>query len=76
MHVLVEVAVFSPDDAIPLAGNEVADANVLAGLRRTAMQEKAGVVYFTGRLPLQEHLTVAGGSGEADQSDGGVGGAG
>ena len=69
LHVLVEEAVFSSDDPIPLAGDKVADRDVLASLRRTAMQEKAGVVYFTGCLPLQEHLAVAGGSGEGDQSD-------
>ena len=69
LHILVEIAVFSPDNAIPLAGDEVADADVLAGLCRAAVQVKAGVVYFTGCLPLQEHLAVAGGSGEADQSD-------
>ena len=79
LHVLVEEAVFSSDDPIPLAGDKredlttvgiyYTDTGVLAGLRRTAMQEKAGVVYFTGCLPLQEHLAVAGGSGEADQSD-------
>ena len=72
LYVLVKVAISSPYDAIPLAGDERTDVGVLAGLRRTAMQEKAGVVYFTGCLPLQERLAVAGGSGEADQGDDGV----
>lgn len=69
MHVLVEVAVFSSDDPIPLAGDKVADRDVLAGLCRAVVQVKAGVIYFTERLPLQEHLAVAEGSGEADQGD-------
>jgi len=72
LHILVEIAVFSPDNAIPLAGDEVADADVLAGLCRAAVQVKASVVNFTGRLPLQEHLAVAGGGGKADQRDDGV----
>ena len=53
LHVLVEVAVASADDAIPLAGDEGTDVDVLAGLRRTAVQVKAGVVYLAGHLPLQ-----------------------
>ncbi|HID86565.1 MAG TPA: hypothetical protein EYP55_04195 [Anaerolineae bacterium] len=74
MHVLVEVAVSGPHEPIPLAGDKIADADVLAGLRRAAVQVEAGIVYFAGRLPLQEHLTVAGRGGEADQGDHRLGG--
>ena len=81
MYVLVKVAVVGADE-LPLAGNKReglttvgiyhTDTGVLAGFCQAAVHTKAGIVYFTGRLPLQEHLAVAGGGGEADQRDDGV----
>jgi len=74
LHVRVQVGVHSPDEPVPLAGDEGADTGVLTCLLNATTDEEAGVVDLGGRLPAQEHLAIAGRGGETDQGDDGVGG--
>ncbi|MFQ5596140.1 MAG: hypothetical protein ACE5HA_18515 [Anaerolineae bacterium] len=76
LHVLIHVGVDRANEAVPLGRYERADADVVAILLQTTPDEEAGAVDLGGGLPAQQDLSLAGGGCEADQGDGGVGGAG
>jgi hypothetical protein len=54
----------------PAGDERFVELDGIARLARAAPEVEADVLYLTGRLPLEENLAIAGGSGEVDQGDG------